>query len=144
MSESRPSDRWRQVVTIALVLYWAALFIGTHIPQPDLGDLPEHSDKVLHFAGYAGLAFLLGLHVAIRRGRMRWRDYLVVFGITAIYGIVDELLQLIPALNRHGDVYDALADWCGGIIGLVVLFVLLRAWPRLADTREDASVGDER
>lgn len=126
MTISRPvQQRLRPWVKAALVLYWIALFLGTHVPQPDLGDLPKHSDKFLHFAGYAGLSFLLGLFIALRSKRMRPRDYAMAFGIAAVYAVIDELLQLIPVLNRHGDVYDALADWCGAVLGLLALAVVL-------------------
>ena len=117
----------RRVVGLALVVFWVSVFISTHVPSPDLGDLPKHSDKFMHFVAYACLSFLLGLWRAAWRP-MTFRDYATVFGITAAYGVVDELLQAIPILNRSCDPVDALADWCGSLIGLVLVFAALRIY----------------
>jgi len=117
--------RLRRAVGWAVVLFWGAMFVGTHIPMPRLEGVPQHSDKLLHFAAYAGLSFLLGLWRALSHG-MSFADYAKVFGATAVYAVFDELLQMIPALNRDGDIDDAAADGAGSIAGLVGLYLVLR------------------
>lgn len=125
---SLPLNRtFRSIVGWSLVLFWVGVFIGTHVPDPNMGDLPKNSDKLMHFAAYAALSFLLGVWWAARR-RMTPREYAVVFVVTASYGILDELLQAIPVLNRSCDPADALADWCGSLIGLSALYVFVRVW----------------
>ena len=48
------------------------------------------------------------------------KHYFSIFAITAVYAVIDELLQ-IP-VGRNADVYDALADGAGSLIGLATLF----------------------
>lgn len=120
----------RRLCTIALAGYWAALFVSTHMPMPDLGDLPKNSDKIMHFVAYAGLSFLIGLRWSFGR-RLTMTLAARVFAVTFAYAIIDELLQTIPALNRTGDVYDVLADCCGSLIGLSLLAVVRAAVRRL-------------
>lgn len=122
---NKRSQRWAGWVTVTLVVYWVAMFIGTHVPSPDLGDVPAGSDKVLHFGAYGGLAFLLGLRIALRTGRFRKLDAAIVFGITIVYSIIDELLQMIPVLRRTADFYDILADAVGSLCGLAALAVIV-------------------
>lgn len=143
-AESQPngirSPTWyRRGVTIALAGYWSALFVSTHTPMPDLGDLPENSDKVMHFVAYAGLSFLLGWRWSLNAA---FTPALAarVFGITAVYAAVDELLQTIPMLNRTGDVLDALADCCGSLIGLALLYAFLKLTRRWQPAAHRGSV----
>lgn len=119
------STHHRRLLTWLLAGYWVTLFVSTHMRMPNLGDLPRHSDKMMHFVAYAGLSFLLALRWSVAR-RLTWRHYGIIFAITAVYAVIDELLQTIPALNRTGDPLDALADCCGSAIGLG-LFALSRA-----------------
>ncbi len=131
-SESRPiKQRLRPWVLCALVVFWGGMFVGTHVPLPKFDDLPSGSDKFMHFGAYAGLAFLLGLWRAVTRP-MTIRQYAAVFGVTVLYGIVDELLQMIPVLNRTADPWDALADWCGSLLGLCALWLALDTYRRLS------------
>ena len=121
--------RFRRATAVVLVCYWLAMFLGTHWPNFSLQGYPQHTDKVLHFSAYGGLAFLLALwlwlkqadpasrrpgHLLIERGPLR--AGLWIMGLIVVYSIFDEVSQ-IP-VGRDCDYKDALADWVGGIIGL--------------------------
>ena len=125
-----PLIRHHRAFGILLACYWGMLFLGTHLPLPRLGELPKHSDKGMHFIAYAGLSFLLLLWISTIR-KLEFRHFVIVFAVTALYAAADELLQ-IPVNNRTCDVYDALADCLGSVLGLlsavVVRKVLLRYW----------------
>ena len=71
-----------------LTVYWIALFIATHIPMPQLPDLPEHSDKAMHFVAYAGLGFLFLLWRSMK-GSISLSTILTASGIIAIYANID-------------------------------------------------------
>ena len=107
----------------ALIIYWTALFIGTHVPVPS-GALPGGSDKVIHFLAYTGLACLLGLW----RGPKKWASSFVIL---SIFAIIDELLQ-IP-VGRSCDLADAIADWLGTATGGLAAWWIHReisvSWP---------------
>ena len=112
---SWPSPLTRTVAA-ALIVYWVALCIGTHVPGGFAGT-PLVSDKVLHFVAYAGLGFLLAAMLSlsgIRDSRIYWTALLVAVG----YGAIDELGQ-IPIPGRTADVVDWLADVGGAVAGVV-------------------------
>lgn len=116
------ADRPLQWVRTALIAYWVALAIATHIPplQPPT-ELP-HSDKVAHVLSYALLASLLGL--AWGREPLSARRVWISVGVIASYAAVDELTQ--PLVGRTADLWDWVADLCGGLLGLSVAWVLTR------------------
>ncbi len=100
----------------ALIVYWVALCIGTHVPGGFAGT-PWVSDKTLHFVAYVGLGFLLAAMLSlsgIRDSRVYWTALLVAVG----YGAIDELGQ-IPIPGRTADVVDWLADVAGAVAGVV-------------------------
>ena len=125
-----PEKKRRSILAALLIVYWVTLFVATHIPMPDLGDLPPHSDKLMHFVAYGGLSFLLGLWWTAS-SRLTLRTAIGVFAVTVVYAVVDELLQTIPALHRSGDPYDALADACGSVLGLTALAAAQWCYRRL-------------
>jgi len=103
-------------VAAALIVYWVALCIGTHVPGGFAGT-PLVSDKVLHFVAYAGLGFLLAAMLSlsgIRDSRVYWTALLVAVG----YGAIDELGQ-IPIPGRNADPMDWLADVAGAVTGVM-------------------------
>jgi VanZ family protein len=110
--------------------YWLALFIGTHARIPNLDKLPTHSDKGLHFAAYAGLAFLLILSISSTRP-IGPRHYAVTLAVTGVYGWLDELLQFFLRYRTY-DTADLVADLCGIVIGLCLFWLaqsfLTRFW----------------
>jgi VanZ family protein len=111
-----------------LVIYWVAMFTGTHIPQPPPSIDPGGNDKTVHALAFAGLAFLICLNGALR-GRMSRRSYLRVILILAVYGAIDEVTQ-IP-IGRSCELADWLADVGGAMSGVTAwaaLWALI--WPK--------------
>jgi VanZ family protein len=108
---------------LATAGYWLVIFGGTHIPGNPLPG-GGHRDKVAHFCAYAGLAFLLCGSVACFR-RMRPGYYAAILGLIAVYGIVDELTQLLVP-HRTADPLDWLADMSGAIFAILSFLLLQR------------------
>jgi VanZ family protein len=104
--------RW---AVLCLVVYWTALFIGTHIPASYLHQI-RVSDKLLHALAFAGLAFLMAWAIPTRPNRIL--NVLLSALICTIYAGVDEILQ-IP-VGRQADWYDYFADIIGTIMGLSI------------------------
>ena len=110
-----------RIVTIVLLCYWLALFVGTHSPTLPVG-FRHGWDKAAHFASYAGLAFLLACAFGARARRSILAD-LSLLAVVALYGVVDELLQMaVP--GRSAELWDWAADVCGAAIGLLAYRVL--------------------
>lgn len=105
--------RWR-------VLFWAALtfaFVMAVLPHPPR--IPgQPSDKIQHIMAFTTLAVLGRLAFA------RVADWRLLAGLS-LYGAVIELAQLIPALNRDGDIVDWFAD-TAAVASVMVLFRLVR------------------
>ena len=100
--------------------YWLFAFVTTHLPP---GDLPKVavSDKLAHFVSYGLLCGALSVCLwlgNVPAARAAW----VVLAIGAVYGVVDELLQ-IP-VGRTASVGDWLADIAGAVTAVVIFTVL--------------------
>jgi len=118
----------RKKLTLFLLLfYWVVIFILAHIPIPKLVYKAQVSDKTIHFLAYLILAFLLwfatnpGMKVNWRKASVWW-----VFLITAVYAVLDELLQ--GYVGRNCDAVDFAADLVGAFAGLI-LFSFFTFWP---------------
>ena len=106
-------------------LLWALLILalcalpGSTIPHLKFLDWLR-PDKIVHFILFGVLSFLIirGLLEQTSYPRLipPARKVAVVF--SGIYGIVIELLQEYVFTSRTGEVYDAVADFIGALIGL--------------------------
>jgi VanZ family protein len=117
---------WRRWSGPVLWIYLIAQLLGTHIPHPE-ALLPSHAnDKWLHFGLYFGLVFLAATRYAINKP-VTLRIMLGIWGAAALLGVLDEVTQMIPGINRHADVADWIADICGTSCGLLVWHIVRRA-----------------
>lgn len=116
--------RWSRLSTAAVVIYWSAMLLGTHLPARNVPATP-YSDKTLHFVAYAGLAFLLSWTWTTRR-RFLWCGPLFALAVAAGYGGLDEFTQtFIP--GRYGDVVDWYYDTAGAAMGIVGFWIIERS-----------------
>jgi VanZ family protein len=118
-SVHRISSFLTKVATPAAAIYWLALYVGTHIPNPDMLIGAHVSDKVLHFGAYFGLYLVLAVRIRILREA--WptvRQTIILAAMTSLYSAFDEITQGIPIINRHPDIMDAVAD-CGGVVAAI-------------------------
>lgn len=115
-----------RTTNLVLAVYWLALFAGTHVPlPPELVDLPG-GDKTLHFLAYFGLSVLLATALAGTRSGLTVSHYAGMLAGLALYGVIDELLQ-IP-VNRTADAGDWLADLAGAATGLAAFAAVRAVW----------------
>jgi VanZ family protein len=114
-----------RVAVIALTIYWIALTAATHAPVTVLHQVQEitrWNDKLLHFAAFAGLAFLLAWAIPTNPQR-RSLNVVVAAFVGVSYAAIDELTQ-IP-VGRTADWADFSADLSGILAGLIV-YVAMR------------------
>ena len=108
-------DRYGRMVR---ALFWAAAafaFVMASMPKPP--QLPgDPGDKVQHIIAFAVLAVLA------RLGWLKVSGWRLLAGLSA-FGALIELVQAIPALNRHADWIDWMADTlaAAAVLGLVAL-----------------------
>lgn len=141
MNPKAESPAWgRGGVYLALAVGYLVLVFGlSHIPGGLFSFRWLRWDKVIHFAEYVPLGFLITGWLINRRsesgGRVR------VFATSAIIlvalGALDELHQyFVP--NRGPTVADAIADALGGFVGAtigIVLFTVRERRSRLSRRR---------
>lgn len=137
MPLSHPASRWALLLAAALVLYWGALFVGTHLPGDPLHGLAgQGRDKLIHGAAFAGLALLLA-NVVCWWTRPTLLHYAAMFALLALYAAVDEWSQsFVP--GRTADVKDWIADAIGITLGLGIFAVAMWFWRREEDAAEEA------
>ncbi len=117
--------RLRFVAVGVVIVYWGAMFAGTHLnlPGPEMPHAP--SDKTMHLVAYTGLAFLW-LVAAAAFGRVSWLMYIVVMIGAGAYGAVDEISQSL--VGRDTDIADWRFDMLGAALGSIVFAAVYAAW----------------
>lgn len=115
---------WFRALWLGVVIYWVAMFVGSHTPPPLDPRTVAPYDKLIHFSAFAGLSFLL--LAAISSSRKAPRRILVFVAVVVIgYGALDELTQ--PLVGRTRDGYDLAADSVGVLAG-ITSFLIVRAF----------------
>jgi VanZ family protein len=116
-----------------LAFSWALFILivcaipGNHIPQLRFIDWLK-PDKIVHLILFGVLSFLL-----IRAFQQQTsfpflykhaRLYAILF--SSIYGVVIELLQQYFFIKRSGEIFDAVADAVGALLGMLFFNYLMK------------------
>jgi VanZ family protein len=107
-------------------LFWAGLiFYLSSQPSIATPALFPGQDKLFHLIAFGILGLLtMGAQQTSREGYSARRVWLVVLAVT-LYGILDETHQyFVP--GRNADVFDALADALGALLGAWTMYFLAR------------------
>jgi VanZ family protein len=124
---------------IALAVYWATMFVGTHTPKLP-GVVSKPNDKLLHFVAYFGLGILL---CYVSKPAKSWRRFGGILVLGLLYGAFDELTQsLVP--NRYPDWRDLIADAMGLTTAVAVYWVGRSIVRRIRDSRADSPVASSK
>ncbi len=103
----------------ASVLWTILIFVGCSLPGKDLPPVSmfDHFDKVVHFVFFFVFALLwLGVFVEPKQA-YRWQHVVWVLVTSLGYGLLLEYYQLFFVAGRSWDVWDAVADGIGGLLG---------------------------
>jgi len=134
---SAPRRRWKLVAVLALLaaLYWAGMFVATHLPirTTPIGD-PYSLDKLQHLTAFAALAALLNA-LAAAIGLRSWNHSVAIVCFIAVYAMVDEATQVSP---RQPEVLDWVADVIGASAGVVLFSVFSRLRTSTSPIRQPA------
>lgn len=109
------SLRW--ALLWALLILVLCLMPGKALPSWQWADL-FNADKFVHFALFAVLMMLLASGL-VRAGVPVGNALAISLVIAVIYGGLMELLQMLPALGRRGDLNDLLANTAGAVFGWI-------------------------
>ena len=119
-----------RLISLTCALLWAALiYYLSDQPSIDIPPAFPYQDKLLHLAAY----FVLGLLSlgAMQPGRTGYRAGQAGLAIllAGLYGLSDELHQrFVP--GRHASLADVAADFTGVLLGVGLLFLLMRQYSR--------------
>ena len=101
---------------------FVAITVGSLLPARDLpAPAFDGFDKLEHLLGYAVLSGWSALLFATRRARMA-----AVLGVIA-FGIAIEFAQGAFTTTREPDMFDALANAAGAVLGQTLAFTRLRS-----------------
>ncbi|HEX5427354.1 MAG TPA: VanZ family protein [Pedococcus sp.] len=113
-TEAAPRRRTRRAWRVAFVGLVVVQLLAVYWPRVDVQGPVTWTDKVVHV-----LLFLLPTVAGLVAGlRPSW-----VVGLIALHAPVSELVQHFVLPNRSGDVWDAVADLSGVVLGVTLVVV---------------------
>ena len=116
------------------VLLWSfIILLLTGLPGNDFPKVPTfwgwlEPDKVVHLFIFGVLAFLIlfSFRVQYFNSKKRYLFGLIAIIITAVYGMITEVLQYYVFIGRGGNRFDFFADTIGAIVGWMLFICLYR------------------
>ena len=106
-------------------LIWAMIILliiaipGDYIPKAHGVWELISPDKILHLGMFAPLSFFIAWGI-FKDQNTRVATFIISLAFGIIYAITTELLQYYIINGRNGNIYDAIADVIGVIIGLLL------------------------
>ena len=82
-----------------------------------------YSDKTIHFVFYCTATVLGCFFVRERtKGNARLRKTVIIVALSmVVYGMIIEVLQSVFTTVRDGNIYDALANTTGAMVGIGII-----------------------
>ena len=118
--------RTTRYLFLALAIGWAGIiFYLSSQPGIDAPLLFPGQDKLFHLIVFAMLGFFLMGSMKANSGGYRIIQVWFVILLVAAYGVLDEFHQyFVP--GRTVDIFDALADAAGGLLGAWAMYYLVK------------------
>ena len=116
-------------IVIAVTVFF--LSAQSALPVPSSDSFPGF-DKLLHACAFGSLAFAFSYWVAAEKWRTApFKYFVLVWFVTACYGITDELHQyFVP--GRDASVYDWFADCTGATFAVILRMRMVKKVDRIA------------
>jgi VanZ family protein len=111
-------NRWKSIVWTILI-FIATTLPSNVLPNTSLLKIP-HFDKIVHFGLFFVLAvFLLSENNRLRKlGGLTPKAIAIAISVSAILGVLIELLQYFYLPTRSGSYWDFLANILGAIVAV--------------------------
>ena len=111
------------LITSLLVIATAGILLITLIPSEHLGESDIYQyDKFGHFFLFFLWTLVFGFYSFAKN--LSNSNLLIIFAVSAGFGIGIEILQEILPYGRNGNIYDALADIAGSLIATITLYII--------------------
>ena len=109
-------------ILVALIILYLSLTNSHTFDEVPEFNIPGF-DKIVHFCMYFGLMLMITLE---NRKSVKCGKHLFLIGLIPLtYGILLEILQATLTSTRSGSFFDALADYAG-ILVVVVIFIWIK------------------
>lgn len=106
------------LVAILYSIGVTTLFLVSTSGMPKIG--LSHIDKLVHFGIFFAFMVLWLSYLYVRNaGELSIRTIIIVFLISAIYGMIIEVFQELFTVARTFDILDILADIIGSLAGIL-------------------------
>jgi VanZ family protein len=110
----------------------ALIFIVSHLPISDTGSGLPISDKLVHFAEYSILGFLMIRYFVLVRGRNTNSSYFLTMLFGTLYAVSDEIHQGFVGFFESGvfggvrnpDPADVIADVSGLLAACLIYHII--------------------
>ena len=104
-------------ILTGLIIMYLSMANSSTFDKVSIIDIPN-IDKFVHFGMYFGLMSILILE---NRKALRGPYSFILIALIALsYGIVIEFMQALLTVTRTGNVYDALADFAGIVVSILL------------------------
>lgn len=104
---------------IAVLWTVLVLFLSFKTPSSEPKFYFANADKVVHFTFYFGFVFLW-FRFLIEKKIGIIKNQIILFLSAVLLGILVEILQGLLTTTRQPDVWDAVANSVGALLGLIV------------------------
>ena len=116
---------WKSIL-IALVILYASLTSGENLDNIHLFKIP-FMDKIIHFIMY--LVFSISLLASFKKHTQYKKITQIILDIIIVvpYGILMEILQYYVATARSSELFDALSNTVGCLVGILIFPLLSKS-----------------
>jgi VanZ family protein len=108
-------------ILVALIILYLSLASAHTFDKVPEFNIP-YFDKVVHFGMYFGL--MLMITIENRKSIKSIKQLFITGFIPLSYGILIEILQSAITMTRNGSFYDALADYAGILISILLCLLI--------------------
>lgn len=104
-----------------IAIFWTVfiLYFSFKTPSNEQSFYFENADKVVHFTFYFGFVFLWFRYLIFKKIGII-KHLFLLFLSAVVLGVIIEILQGLLTTNRQSDVWDAVANSFGALIGALI------------------------
>jgi len=109
-----------------VAVFWTTIivFLSFKTPSSEPKLYFENADKIVHFTFYFGFVFLWFRFLLFQKNGI-FRNLFVLVLIAIFLGVLIEILQGLLTTTRQPDVWDAVANSFGALMGAIVSYKIV-------------------
>lgn len=110
-----------------MAVFWTLLIVYLCLKRPSFesGVRFPYADKIVHGTFYFGFV-LVWFRVGVDKMPLRIPFLRYLFLVAVVFGVLIELAQKYLTTTRHADIWDVVANSTGAVLGIALLYFLLK------------------